>query len=176
MIKQIKALLTSKQAKAILSTVDFSQMKVSYGHRRRAGANGVNNLSDYQYLRKDRFDDRLNKVCAELLPKALFDNYLQIHILHLTKGGLLDKQVTWQKTVRGTHAHDLTPPIASFVTIALRTRQNFIVETKKYTLNIGDAMVSDPEHPHEVKPVSKDETYLVVMLNKTIAKRFADEY
>lgn len=176
MIKVIKELLTNKQAKTILSAVDFSQMKASYGHRRRTGAHGVDNLSNYQYGRKDKFNAALNKACAELLPKALFDNYLQVHILHLPKSGLLDKQITWQQAANGTHAHKLTPSIASFVAIALHTNQHFIVDDKKYRLNMGDCIVFDPEHPHEIKPVKKEETYLVVMLNKTIAMEFANEH
>ena len=176
MIKLIKGLLTNKRAKSILSAVDFTQMKNAYGHRRRTGAHGVNNLSNYRYLRKDKFNAELCGNVIKQLPAILINNYLQLHILHLPKGGLLDKQVTWQQAANGTHAHNLTPSIASFVAIALGTKQHFIVDDKKYTLNIGDAMVFDPEHPHEIKPVSKDETYLVVMLSKTIARRFADEH
>ncbi|BBB22284.1 hypothetical protein CVPH_0088 [Abyssogena phaseoliformis symbiont OG214] len=152
-------------------------MKVSYGHKCKTGAHGALIIClIISICAKIDINANLNKACAELLPRVLFDNYLQIHILHLLKSRLLDKQTTWQQADNNNHLHDLTSSITSFLTIALRTNQLFIINDKKYTLNIGDCVVFDPEHPHEIKPVRKDETYLVVILNKTIAKEFVDEH
>ncbi len=160
MIKIIDELLNKKQVDRLLSSIDYSALTT---------AKGVKNLSKYEFLRKDKFDNNLNETCKRVLPKLLYDNFLQIHILKLPKGGLLDKQSL-------SHMHNLTPPVASFVSIPLNDDQQFIVDGVTHKFKSGDCIVFDPEHPHEIKPVKKEEIYIVIMIDKVIAKSFADEY
>lgn len=158
-MKIYKNYISKVEAKKLLEASTTLNYTRAYGFRKRMGTNKNRNLSDYYYLRWDKFPKLVKDAYAKYVPNTITQNVLSASFLKLEKNGLLDEQNTW--------AND-TPYVASFVSISLKQRQHIKIDGEEYVLNTGDAIHFDIDNLHEIPRVDSENVWQVNMISKHV--------
>lgn len=126
--------------------------------RRRVGANGINNLSVYNYSRWYRWPNRMRqhfKAChfTPAVEKALVGWFLDIP----AGGGFLDRMITWiDKPMAGT-----------VIAVSLQDDQRILINEEEHIVNEGEIIGFSLRCVHEIKPSVNGQKWANIMVYQT---------
>ncbi len=151
---QIKpALLSAAQSAALLTAANahLSQFMPSHGVFRRMGINGVDALSEYEFLKRWKFPDALNQVYEQQVPEALRQSSNEVWLLRFPTGGFLDQ-------------YRASKPLFNCLSIPLNDGGQFTIWENgapvTHTNKAGDGYLFSLADYHQVPPATQDELYL----------------
>lgn len=147
------ALMSATQCAALLTAANeqLSLFKPSCGVFRRMGINGVDALSEYQFLKFWNFPEPLKQAYQQQVPAGLQQTCNEVWLLRFTTGGFLDQ-------------YQAPKPLFNCLSIPLNDGGQFTIwengEPVTHTNKAGDGYLFSLADYHQVPPTAQDDLYL----------------
>lgn len=147
------ALLSATQSAALLAATNdpLNVFKSSHGVSRRMGINGVNVLSEYEFLKRWNFPAALKQVYEQQVPAALQQTSNEVWLLRFPIGGFLDQYCA-------------SKPLFNCLSIPLNDGGKFTIWENgapvTHTNIAGDGYLFSLADYHQVQPTTQDDVYL----------------
>ena len=131
-------------------------MQTAYGRGLRKSNDGGNKVSVYQHIRWQWYPDALKTAWKNSMPSEVVSTYLISSFMKIPANtGILYPTTIATVVQKG---------IACFLSVALTDGQHLTINSTKYNVNKGDALLFDTSDTYETETSSSDALWSVNMV------------